>query len=159
MSPKRALTRLPCWTFPRPTAPKLLGRIPTGWYPSALSISADGQTLYIVNDKGVAEDFNPKTDFVGNPSASGIESFSNSNSIFGTLQKVSLASFPLDNTTALANDYAVQNPASLDTSIVPIGGGASGKIKHVIFILHENKTFDSMLGNQPHFGAFAKPGL
>ena len=58
-----------------PTAPKLLGRIPTGWYPSALSVSADGKTLYIVNDKGVAEDLNPATDFAGNPTASGIESF------------------------------------------------------------------------------------
>ena len=140
-----------------PTAPALLGRIPTDWYPSALSVSADGKTLYIVNDKGIAEDLNPKTDFAGNPAASGIESFSNSNSIFGTVQKVNLASCPLDNTTALADNYAVQNTAGLDTSIVPIGGGASGKIKHVIFILHENKTFDSMLGNQTHFGVFADP--
>ena len=140
-----------------PTAPKLLGRIPTGWYPSALSVSADGNTLYIVNDKGVAEDLNPATDFAGNPTASGVESFSNSNSIFGTLQKVNLAAFPLDNTTALKNNFTVQNAAGLDTSIVPLGGGASGKIKHVIFILHENKTFDSMLGNQAHFGVFANP--
>lgn len=138
-----------------PTAPRLMGRIPTGWYPSALSVSADGQTLYIVNDKGVAEDLNPKTDFAGNPTASGIESFSNSNSIFGTLQKVNLASLTLDNMTALKNDFAVQNAANLDASIVPLGGGASAKIKHVIFILHENKTFDSMLGNQAHFGVFA----
>ena len=38
---------------------------------------------------------------------------------------------------------------------MPIGGAASNKIKHVIFILHENKTFDSVLGNQTHFGVFA----
>jgi len=138
-----------------PTQPKLLGRIPTGWYPSALSVSADGKTLYIVNDKGVAEDLNPNTNFSTNPSASGIESFSNSNSMFGTLQKVSLTGFALDNTSALKNNFAVQNASTLDTSIVPIGGAASGKIKHVIFILHENKTFDSMLGNQTHFGVFA----
>ncbi len=138
-----------------PTTPKLLGRIPTGWYPSALSVSADGRTLYIVNDKGIAEDLNPATDFAGNPTASGVESFSNSNSMFGTLQKVDLTSFPLDNATALKNDFAVQSASNLDTSIVPLGGAASGKIKHVIFILHENKTFDSMLGNQSHFGVFA----
>ncbi len=138
-----------------PTQPKLLGRIPTGWYPTALSVSADGKILYIVNDKGIAEDLNPATDFAGNPNASGVESFSNSNSMFGTVQKVSLASFPLDNTSALKNNFTVQAASTLDTSIVPIGGGASGKIKHVIFILHENKTFDSMLGNQAHFGVFA----
>ena len=138
-----------------PQSPILLGRVPTSWYPSALSVSADGKTLYIVNDKGVAEDLNPLTDFAGNPTASGIESFSNSNSMFGTLQKIDLTAYTLDNTTALANNYAVQNPATLDTSIVPLGGPASTKIKHVIFILHENKTFDSMLGNQTHFGVFA----
>ncbi len=44
-----------------PTAPKLLGRIPTGWYPTSLSISADGQSLYVTNAKGIGEDINPKT--------------------------------------------------------------------------------------------------
>ena len=140
-----------------PTAPKLLGRIPTGWYPSALSVSADGKTLYIVNDKGVAEDLNPATDFSTNPNASGVESFSNSNSMFGTLQKVDLGSLNLDNGAALNNNYAVQSASSLDSTIVPLGGAASGKIKHVIFILHENKTFDSILGNQARFGVFANP--
>ena len=137
-----------------PTAPALAGRIPTDWYPTALSVSADGKTLYIVNDKGVGEDINPKTDFSTNPTASGIESFSNSNSIFGTLQKVDLTAYTPDKTTALSNNYVVQT-TPLDTSIVPLGGPASNKIKHVIFILHENKTFDSMLGNQAHFGVFA----
>ncbi len=142
-----------------PQSPTLLGRIPTGWYPSALSISADGKTLYIVNDKGVAEDINPLTDFGGNPTASGVESFSNSNSIFGSLQKVDLTTVALGGTTVLDNNFAVQPAAALDTSIVPLGGPASTKIKHVIFILHENKTFDSVLGNQAHFGVFANPNF
>ena len=137
-----------------PLAPVLVGRIPTGWYPSALSVSADGKALYIVSDKGVGEDINPNTNLATNPTASGVESFSNSNSIFGTLQKVDLTRYTPDQTTALANNYAVQT-GPLDTSIVPLGGPASNKIKHVIFILHENKTFDSMLGNQAHFGVFA----
>jgi len=44
---------------------------------------------------------------------------------------------------------------------VPVGGGPSKKIKHVFFVLHENKTFDSMLGNlgiggaDAHFGPYA----
>ena len=43
-----------------------------------------------------------------------------------------------------------------DTSVVPAGGDPSKKIKHVFFILHENKTFDSMLGNMTdRFGVFA----
>ena len=77
-----------------------------------------------------------------------------SNYIFG-LQQINLAAQPWDNTTVQANNFAVQN--SVDTSVVPMGGtSASPRIKTVIFILHENKTFDSMLGNLgTHFGNFA----
>src|SRR5262249_18506634 len=61
---------------------------------------------------------------------------------------------PLDSTAVLDDNFAIHAPA--DVSIVPAGGAASRRIKHVFFILHENKTFDSMLGNHPeHFGPFA----
>ena len=140
-----------------PTQPKLLGRIPTGWYPSSLSLSADGQTLYVTNAKGVGEDINPATgvtvDFPntdGNFTGGGVDS----NYLYGSAQKIGLANVALDNTTVLANNFATQS--GLNTDVVPAGGAASTKIKHVFFILHENKTFDSMLGNQSgHFGAFA----
>ncbi len=135
-----------------PTRPQLLGRIPTGWYPTSLAISPDGKTLYISNAKGVGEDINPKT--TNNPIATGVESFSDSNFIFGSVQKVDLTALSLNNGTVLGYNYAIHQPT--DTSIVPAGGGPSSKIKHVIFILHENKTFDSMLGNLSNqFGIFA----
>jgi hypothetical protein len=44
-----------------PVGPRLLGRIPTDRYPTALAISSDGKTLYIVNAKGVGENINPNT--------------------------------------------------------------------------------------------------
>jgi len=130
-----------------PTQPRLLGRIPTGWYPTSLSLSADGQTLYVTNAKGVGEDINPNTNMI--VSFPGVDS----NYLYGSAQKISLANLALDNTTVLGNNYAVQS--GLDTSIVPTGGPASNKIKHVFFIEHENKTFDSMLGTQSHFAGFA----
>lgn len=136
-----------------PKNPSLLGRIPTGWYPTGVVLSPDNKTLYVINAKGVGEDINPKTQNVGN-NATGIESFTDGNYIFGSAQKIDLTSLVLDNTSVLANNFVVQN--SVDTSVVPAGGAASAKIKHVIFILHENKTFDSMLGSESvHFGAFA----
>ncbi|BDI29725.1 hypothetical protein CCAX7_17760 [Capsulimonas corticalis] len=136
-----------------PTAPKLIGRIPTGWYPTGLSVSPDGKTLYIVNAKGVGEDINPNTVNAGhNPT--GIESFTDGNYIFGTVQKVDLTATHPNKTQVPSYNYAINPPA--DTSVVPAGGAASNKIKHVFFILHENKTFDSMLGNQNgHFGPYA----
>src|SRR5262249_59185431 len=52
--------------------------------------------------------------------------------------------------------YTTLFRSKLDTSVVPVGGAASTKIKHVFFILHENKTFDSVLGTlSSHFGPYA----
>src|SRR5712692_4264463 len=131
-----------------PLKPVLLGRVPTDWYPTALAGSADGRFLYVANAKGIGEDINPNiVTTTGNPPPSGVGSDPNvdSNYIFGTLQKVDLSNTALDNGAVLTNNFAVNSPA--DTSVVPVGGAASKKkIEHVFFILHENKTFDSMLG-------------
>ena len=136
-----------------PAAPKLLGRIPTGWYPTGVAVSADGKTLYVVNAKGVGEDLNPKVT-PGANNATGVESFNDGNFIFGTVQKVDLATLALENASVLSYNFAKQ-PA-LDTSVVPAGGGKrSDRINRVIMILHENKTFDAMLGSVPQFGAYA----
>ena len=140
-----------------PLEPKLLGRIATGAYPTAVAISPDGNTLYIANAKGVGEDVNPNTPTDDDQApATGLQAVSglDSNFIFGTVQKVDLATASIDSAAVLAQNFTVNPPA--DTSVVPAGGEASKKIKHVFFILKENKTFDSMLGNmRDHFGAFA----
>ncbi len=135
----------------RARAPKLLGRIPTGWYPTALAVGPDDRTLYVINAKGVGEDLNPKAP--AGVATTGLQSFPDGNTIFGTAQKIDLASFHLENATALSYNHARQG--HLDSSIVPVGGGRSKKIAHVVFILHENKTFDSMLGSMKQFGPFA----
>ncbi len=137
-----------------PRAPTLLGRIPTGWYPTALAVSPDGKTLYVVNAKGIGEDVNPKAALGGADDATGIESFTDGNYVFGTVQKVDVSHAEFDAATVLSYNFAAH--PNVDTSVVPLGGGRSPRIKHVIFILHENKTFDSMLGSaSAHFGPFA----
>lgn len=137
-----------------PEKPKLLGRIPTGWYPSGVTLSPDGKSLYVINAKGIAGDINPKTDLTAAHNPTGVESFDDANYLFGTVQKIDLTDLTLENETVLSYNYALNAP--LDTNIVPVGGKPSAKIKHVFFILKENKSFDSMLGNQKeHFGPFA----
>jgi YVTN family beta-propeller protein len=138
-----------------PLTPKLLGRIPTSWYLTGVAVSPDGHFLYISNAKGIGEDINPATATTGTAPPTGLASYSgvDSNYIFGTVQKVDLRQ-AVDNTTVLGYNFAMNPPT--DISIVPAGGAASSKIKHVIFILQENKTFDSMLGNlKSRFGAYA----
>jgi YVTN family beta-propeller protein len=135
--------------------PRLLGRIPTGWYPTGVVLSPDDRFLYVVNAKGIGEDVNPRTAPPSNaPPPTGIQSFTDGNFIFGTVQKVDLASWQLDNRTVASLNFALR--PKVDARVVPVGGHASRKIKHVFFILHENKTFDSMLGSlSDHFGPFA----
>ncbi|MBV9179941.1 MAG: hypothetical protein JO356_01400, partial [Acidobacteria bacterium] len=141
------------------THPALLARIPTDWYPSALAITADGSTLYVVNAKGVGEDINPRTATGGSPPPTGLGSDPNtdSNYIFGSLQRINLAEVKPGVVDVLNNNFAFPPPPPASSQIVPLGGNrASKKIKHVFFILHENKTFDSMLGNLgSHFGPYA----
>ncbi|MCX5884240.1 MAG: beta-propeller fold lactonase family protein, partial [Deltaproteobacteria bacterium] len=131
-----------------PLQPKLLGRMPTGWYPTALTLSGDGRFLYVANAKGVGTDINPKINthlLPSPPSGLGSDPNTDSHCVFGIVQKINLASIDLSAFDVLANNYAMQRHA--DSSVVPIGGQPSGKIKHVFFILQENKTFDSMLGS------------
>ncbi len=140
-----------------PEKPKLIGRIPTGWYPSALTLSPDGKVLYILNAKGIAEDLGPAGGSAPPskaPRIAGGLSNIDGNYIFGTAQKVDLAATSIDKNPVLANNYTLLS--SVDDVVVPAGGlKGSRKIKHVFFILKENKTFDSMLGNLAELAPFA----
>ena len=136
----------------KPMHPRLLGRIATGWYPSGLALSSDGRTLYIVNAKGVAEDVTPGSPAPPATSAAPFVSI-DSNYIFGSVQKVDLSTTQVSASAVARNNFALAD--NLDTSVVPLGGKPSAVITHVFFILHENKTFDSMLGDQAHFGPYA----
>jgi hypothetical protein len=74
--------------------------------------------------------------------------------VFGTVQKVDLSTVaPGQANVVQYNLGQLQNP---NQSVVPLGGNKpSPRIKTVIFIEQENKTFDSMLGANTHFGNFA----
>ena len=143
-----------------PLSPSLIGRIPTGWYPTGLVLSNGSNYLYVLNAKGVGEDINPNTNVnnrpQGAPPPTGVVSTpsTDSNYLFGTAQKIDLKNTGPNNVTVANNNYQIQ--ASYPPSPVPVGGAASSQIKTVIFIEQENKTFDSMLGNlAPHFGYYS----
>ncbi|MDP9017023.1 MAG: beta-propeller fold lactonase family protein, partial [Candidatus Eremiobacteraeota bacterium] len=126
-----------------------IGLIPTGWYPSALALSPSGRYLYVANAKGYGQDrhFNGRV-------LSGTQQNSNvdldSNAIWSTLQRVDLHRLPIAKTTSSALRYLRAPHASTPMpAVVPAlrSGLASSRIQHVVFILEENKTYDSMLGD------------
>jgi DNA-binding beta-propeller fold protein YncE len=133
-----------------PVRPHRLGLIPTGWYPSALTLSPDGKYLYVVNAKGFSHDRN----FTGaNPIATGKGGHifvvdADSHAVWATFERIDLGRLNLSQATRQALSYLRSAHVATNDAIVPHSPNApASPIKHVVLILEENKTFDSMLGD------------
>ena len=120
-------------------AAALAGYLPVGWYPTGAVVSPDGARLFVANAKGVVvrnPNGEPRKDLADSPQY--IE-----NIIDGTVSTIDLTALPpLKTLTArvLANNQGVlgkksklQNPG----------------IRHVFYIIKENRTYDQILGDLP----------
>jgi YVTN family beta-propeller protein len=110
-------------------------RIPTGWYPTTVTDApafADGvkldqpESIFIASAKGLGSGPNPTGGFGGSYS--------------GVLQRVSIAGVEL---------RRWQRPHVDQLPVARIGVGSYG-IRHVVFIVRENKTYDEEFGDLPH---------
>ena len=133
----------------------VIGFIPTGWYPSALALAEDNNTLFIGNGKG--EEGHPDLKGVGSPLASkwgGDETVK-------TLQKSSIEVLPvadlrqnlpkwthevIENTPYNDSLLSEARPPK-EPTILPREVGVETPIKHVIYIIKENRTFDQEFGD------------
>lgn len=126
-----------------------IGLIPAGWYPTALALSPTGRYLYVANAKGYGEDRN----FHGRSLSGSHANFNtdlDSNAIWSTLQRIDLHKLPITKTTLSALRYlrTTQTQPVRESLVPPLRSTLqSSKIEHVVFILEENKTYDSMLGD------------
>jgi YVTN family beta-propeller protein len=131
------------------------GFIPVGWYPSAVAVSPDNQTLFVANGKGLASRPNvpvktpdPRTlhkppvfdyigrtlegavSFIGRPDATQMTAYTEQvrrNSPY-TPQQFHRAPIPSD-------------------SVIPDKVGQPCPIKYVLYIIKENRTYDQVLGD------------
>jgi YVTN family beta-propeller protein len=133
---------------------QVLGHVPTGWYPARVAASSDGQRLLVSNAKGYGSGPNGGPDFPVSD-----------DHYIGALMKgsVSLMAVPTDadlpalTARVLANNGFVAAPSDRPLSHpVPLAG-ASSKIRHVVLIAKENRTFDEVFGDWP--GAKGEPSL
>jgi sugar lactone lactonase YvrE len=137
-----------------PTGPSMpfvrVGRVPTMWYPTDVLVLADGTLLY-TNGKHVGT--GPNTD----PARVDIlELLSGSLSILapGSYDDARLAEWELEiasNNDRMRRFVGVDCPegAPYDFPIPSPGMGPSTKIRHVIVVVRENKTYDAYLGGLP----------
>ncbi len=126
----------------------VLGRIPTGWYPNSVSVSPDGTRLYIVNAKGNSGP-NPAASRTTAAGAATNTTFQ-SQYIYA-LQKGGISVVPVPNRQTLQSlsaqvdtNNGFNNPARY-----PLMTFLRTKIKHVIYVIKENRTYDQVLGDLP----------
>jgi DNA-binding beta-propeller fold protein YncE len=120
---------------------RVIGHIPTGWWPSSLAVSADGATLVVANAKGRGagpnvgdEDTSPKHSTLGTVN---ILPVPRDRALLGSTLRV------LKN-NGLLPDLQRPDPGNPVPTAFGIG---SRQIKHVVFINKENATHDLMLGD------------
>jgi YVTN family beta-propeller protein len=131
------------------TGPQVTGLIPTGWYPTG--VAAAGGRLYVVNGK---------SDPGPNPTACR-QSLANeeigpckgANSYVWQLEKAGFLALPVPSGNTLA---ALTRQVSLNIGFAAdpartrdeqVMSGLRDKIRHVIFIVKENRTYDQVLGD------------
>ncbi|PYV23859.1 MAG: hypothetical protein DMG27_14485, partial [Acidobacteria bacterium] len=132
---------------------KVLGYIPTGWFPARVEVSADSKTLYVANAKGFGAGPNGGPNFHAGPEGTYI----------GDITKGTVSVVAVPNKDALEDDtfQALRNngfvPSASGSSggpdfPVPPPGQPSAKIHHIVYIVKENRTFDQVLGDLPVVG-------
>ena len=147
-----------------PGKSRSLGFIPTGWYPTSVRVTPDGKQLLITNGKGNVAKANPR----GPQPVRGKSTEQYIGKLFrGTLSLVDLPSGK-DATKQLA-DWTAEvlkcTPLRPDAQVsakrpegnpVPARVGDVSPIKHCIYIIKENRTYDQILGDMAEGNGDAK---
>jgi YVTN family beta-propeller protein len=133
-------------TVPQGLAP--LGAIPVGWYPTAVAVDRAHGVLFAANGKGESGHPNPKF----NPSAR-TETDYIADNLVGSIRRI-----PIPDEAALARGLADVRELAQHESVPPNPVvRANGPIKHVIYVIKENRSYDQVLGDVA--GADGDPSL
>ena len=130
------------------TPGKVLGYIPTGWYPGSVIIDKTGEMLYVANVKGTGSR-NQRTDRGG----------FNSHDHMGTVSLIPVpGSRELERMTKTVKDNNLWAGGSRDPKKsasgkravpVPVFPDQKSVFRHVVYIIKENRTYDQVFGDMP----------
>ncbi|HEX6631419.1 MAG TPA: beta-propeller fold lactonase family protein, partial [Gemmatimonadaceae bacterium] len=138
-------------------AARFLGLIPTGWYPSSLDVSPDGRHLAVGALLGVGSG---QGETGGSPGKVGgyVHAVRGSVNVVAVPTPSELAAY----TTAVAENDRLTlagQAGGVAASLAPRAGvaaqpvperpGEPSTIRHVVFIVRENRTYDQILGDLP----------
>ncbi len=141
---------------------RVLGFIPTGWYPSALAVSRDGKKLYIGVGKGLqfrrnapaqldrpdtTYDGKNKFDYIGRVLSGAVSVVDvPDGKLLAAYTRQVRTNLPLPETAAVSQ-----------TQIDDVTRNAFARIKHVLYIIRENRTYDQVFSDIP--GGNGDPNL
>jgi YVTN family beta-propeller protein len=137
----------------RSGAARVSGLIPTGYWPNSVSVSADGRMLYVVNGKSIP---GPNTKYCADNHyrAARHARCSAGNQYILQLSKAGFLSLPAPSAhdlaeltrTVAANDHLYVRANAEDQRLM---SALHRRIRHIIYIVRENRTYDQELGDLP----------
>lgn len=147
-----------------PGKSRSLGFIPVGWYPTSVRVTPDGRHLLVTNGKGNIAMANPNGP---QPTRETTRDQYIAKLMKGTLSIIDIPSdkelqAQMADWTAevmklspLRADSAVHT-ARPDGNPVPLQPGDASPIKHCIYVIKENRTYDQVFGDMPEGNGDAK---
>jgi YVTN family beta-propeller protein len=120
----------------------LAERIPVGWYPTGVAVANDG-TLYVTNGRGEGAPANPQF----NPAERDSPEYVGVATV-GSLRVIPRSVY---DQAAVETQDVLANASPLWTAPPPSRTviRANGPIRHVIYIIKENRSYDQVLGDLP----------
>ena len=117
------------------------GFIPTGWYPTGAVYSRDGKQMFVLSGRGLAS--------ASNQTGNLEKRLSGWVTDVPTPDRTALAehSRKVLSLTPYTDANRLTNPSIPIGSPIPRSVGGSSPIKHVFYVIRENRTYDQVLGD------------
>lgn len=126
----------------------ILGYFPAGWFPARVAVSPNGKTLYVENAKGYGAGPNGGPEFHAGPAGDYIGNITRG--MVSVIPTPGADALPRLTKRVLANNGFLPHIAAMNRSVnfpIPPPGHPSQKIKYVVLIVKENRTFDDDFGD------------
>jgi YVTN family beta-propeller protein len=141
-----------------PNRSQVKGFIPTGWYPTSVAITRDGKNLLVGVGKGLQSKANPIIRKAGDKDGQ-LGARRLPFPYIGTTMSGALSVVPIPDEKALAaytaqvyancpySDKLLNYVAAPEKTVIPSRVGDLCPLKHVIYIIKENRTYDQVFGD------------
>jgi DNA-binding beta-propeller fold protein YncE len=135
-----------------PARSEVQGFIPTGWYPTAALVSRDSSQIFVLSGKGLTSSANPR--YMPRSLPGGDMTYVGA-MLTGTL---SVLPNPTDamlrtltttarSVTRYTDDHRLTPASPPGASPIPKRVGDPSPIKHVFYVVRENRSYDQVLGD------------